>query len=1108
MERAPEPRTTHAAAGAAAASATALWHGFLDTLSDPLLVLDDRLLVSFANTAALRFLPCDPGIALDSLTSQLPAGLVDWVRRVVGGAPNTGRSPAPGCQLSRLNTQRWALRLPPPPERREPAGPPSTPAAATALAEMRAMFWDSPFPTMLQDEQFRLLDVNPAFVNYVGMPADRLLGSDPIGLVPEEDRPTWLEAREHLQGMLESREVPALTERRLLDAAGRERWFRAARRSAVQADGQRLRLTVMLDTTAEHVAREHADRSLRELDQWFDLSPVGMVVFDAAGLVLRTNAVFETLVGRVPVLLTEAAPALQRLLGWGEPGVLDALQPGGEAVERRGAVDLPAGPGRASGVRRLRARLRAADKRGAQSRYIAVVEDLTAQQALDLAQAQLGVLADAAGVGVAAFAGERGWIGTGALTATEPVPGHALASIGRELVQAESLPEFERLQRALRQGERAQARYAIRHPELGTRWLLTRVEPRPGGQGEQATSVVTLDVTEQERARGRSEELLRELTSILESSSAGIAYLRGNTLVRCNRRFERMLGLTTGVVAGSRIGELFGGQPQAARLVSDAEQGLIEAGVYETEFEIVLPGQEVQWVALAARRIGEAGPRAEVVAVLSDITRLKRQQAQLESLAGERQRTEDAMAQQADLTRAILDSVFVGIVTVGPEGIEWMNRSARRMFGGELGDFFRQPLATVATEASDHPFRSAPPDDTLGDGRTHSFECEVQARDGRRFWVVGNAVATGGASPDGRPQLTYALLDIDRRRQAEARTAQAQASLQRVIDLAPLAITLFDAATGRVRQLNPVAASIAGVRVDQAIGQTIEALQPPAMAGAMRRDIEMALASSGEVTRREYRSEHHGASRVWDARYLSLAEPGQAPDEVLLVATDVTEQRLAEAARLEAAIAQRERLVKEVHHRIKNNLQGVAGLLQQMAQRQPEVAPAIREAVGQVQAIAQVYGLQVGAQGPLQLASLVEAIAGSLQRAGGDGSHRATIGVQGISAQARRWTLPEAEAIPLALSLNELLANAVKHGGGADVECTLLGSDDEVRIEIRNRGRLPEGFSLDRVGSGVFGLGLVRALLPRRSALLQLQQEADRVLTRLTLHPPSVTMAS
>ncbi|WP_377161791.1 histidine kinase dimerization/phosphoacceptor domain -containing protein [Roseateles sp. UC29_93] len=68
----------------------------------------------------------------------------------------------------------------------------------------------------------------------------------------------------------------------------------------------------------------------------------------------------------------------------------------------------------------------------------------------------------------------------------------------------------------------------------------------------------------------------------------------------------------------------------------------------------------------------------------------------------------------------------------------------------------------------------------------------------------------------------------------------------------------------------------------------------------------------------------------------------------------MTQQRAQEAARLEAAIAQRELLVREVHHRIKNNLQGVAGLLQQIAARRPEVRTVINEAVGQVQAIAQV----------------------------------------------------------------------------------------------------------------------------------------------------------
>ena len=115
-------------------------------------------------------------------------------------------------------------------------------------------------------------------------------------------------------------------------------------------------------------------------------------------------------------------------------------------------------------------------------------------------------------------------------------------------------------------------------------------------------------------------------------------------------------------------------------------------------------------------------------------------------------------------------------------------------------------------------------------------------------------------------------------------------------------------------------------------------------------------------------------------------------------------------------------LVKEVHHRIKNNLQGVAGLLQQIAGRKPEVAAAIDEVVGQVQAIAQVYGLQVGAEGPLAIVSVLEAITGSVQRTFGR-----TIRCRIAGASAAEWTLPEVEAIPIALTINELLTNAIKH---------------------------------------------------------------------------------
>jgi len=159
-----------------------------------------------------------------------------------------------------------------------------------------------------------------------------------------------------------------------------------------------------------------------------------------------------------------------------------------------------------------------------------------------------------------------------------------------------------------------------------------------------------------------------------------------------------------------------------------------------------------------------------------------------------------------------------------------------------------------------------------------------------------------------------------------------------------------------------------------------------------------------------------------------------------------------------------------------------------------------------VQAIAQVFGLQVGGSGPLRVTNVVEAITTSVQRTFG---RSIMLDVRGHAP--RDWALPEAESIPIALTLNELLTNAVKHsparaqGGHDPVRCTLRLSDEGVTLEIANRGRLPDGFNLSRVPGGVSGLGLVRALLPRRSASLTLEQQGDQVVTSVLLVPPGVS---
>lgn len=706
-------------------------------------------------------------------------------------------------------------------------------------------------------------------------------------------------------------------------------------------------------------------------------------------------------------------------------------------------------------------------------------------------------------------------------------------------------------------------------------------------------------------------QLLHELSTILESTPSGIAYLHGNTLVRCNRRFERMLGLTPGTMAGQSLDALLAADPRIDRVVAETAQELQHSGQFESELEIVIPALPTRWYALSVRRIGVVQGRDEIIVVLSDITGIRSQQAQLESLGRDRDlmfslsgvgiafvkdgliqsanpalsqllgedgadltgrpllslyasdmdpkldadvmsvlrslghwqgeralrharggqglwaevalrlvqpgrpedgliasfvnvdarhRAEHNLTLQADRTRAILDSVFVGIVTLDAHGIAWMNRSARRMFGGDLADFLGQPLSTVAPPDLDHPFRLTDYLDELEDGQSHTFECQVVGRDGRVFWVVGNAVVTLDES--NQRHTTYALLDIDRRRQAEAQSAEAQATLQRIIETAPMAIQVLDAHDLTLLQANQAATMYMGKDAGHALGLTPAALYPPERARLTESDLRACL-DAGQSLHREYSlSQPHG-QRIWDVTYLPLSRESQGSDQVLVVASDITDLRAAEQARLEAAITQREMLVREVHHRIKNNLQGVAGLLQQIASRKPEVAPAISEVVGQVQAIAQVYGLQVGAGGPLKLQAVIDAIAQSVQRTFGR-----TIRLQVDGPHASEWLLPEAESIPIALCLNELLTNAHKHGPGSQaLVCALHSSEAGVDILIDNPGSLPEGFSLERVRGGVSGLGLVRALLPRRSAKLTLSNEIGQVRARVALTPPGIHLA-
>jgi two-component sensor histidine kinase len=105
-----------------------------------------------------------------------------------------------------------------------------------------------------------------------------------------------------------------------------------------------------------------------------------------------------------------------------------------------------------------------------------------------------------------------------------------------------------------------------------------------------------------------------------------------------------------------------------------------------------------------------------------------------------------------------------------------------------------------------------------------------------------------------------------------------------------------------------------------------------------------------------------------------------------------------------------------------------------------------------------------------------------------------------------RFGLPENEAVPLALVINELGTNAIKHRSTREqaVRVLVASRPEGMEFVIENPGQLPTGFSLADIAASVSGLGLVKALLPRRGARLSIEASGAVVLARLQLFPPAV----
>ena len=167
--------------------------------------------------------------------------------------------------------------------------------------------------------------------------------------------------------------------------------------------------------------------------------------------------------------------------------------------------------------------------------------------------------------------------------------------------------------------------------------------------------------------------------------------------------------------------------------------------------------------------------------------------------------------------------------------------------------------------------------------------------------------------------------------------------------------------------------------------------------------------------------------------------------------------------------------IREIHHRVKNNLQTVASLLRIQARRtHSDVArDALGQAMRRVAAIAVVHDtLSEGLNQNVDFDVVFDRVLMLIAEVAS--SHNTTVHPKSTGSFG---TLPSEYATPLALALTELVTNAVEHGlaGKADgqVEIVAKRTDELLSVKVRDNGiGLPEG----KVGSGL-GTQIVRTLI-------------------------------
>ncbi|MFQ4138950.1 PAS domain S-box protein [Nodosilinea sp. PGN35] len=365
--------------------------------------------------------------------------------------------------------------------------------------------------------------------------------------------------------------------------------------------------------------------------------------------------------------------------------------------------------------------------------------------------------------------------------------------------------------------------------------------------------------------------------------------------------------------------------------------------------------------------------------------------------------------------------------------------------------------------------------DALHQHTDYETEYRVFYPDGTMRWLVGRG--RGLYDADQQPvRMLGVILDISDRKRAE-QIQEFQAVITR--NMAE-GIGVVRADNGMICYTNRKFEQMFGYDPGELNGQHVSIVNyatDRAEAEAVNQTIRQAVLENLEATYEVHNVKKDGTP-FWCSATTSVFEHPEYGSVLVAVHQDISDRKESEA-KLQASLREKELLLKEIYHRVKNNLQVVYSLLSLQSRKlsDPVALAVLRDSQSRVLAMALVHEKLYKSDDltRIDLADYIHSLAYSLLE-----TYRSGNSPIALRLEIEPYSLDIETALPCGLILTELMSNALKYafaeGKPGEIVITAARSPNhQVALRVGDNGvGLPKDFNLERVSS--LGLSLVRNL--------------------------------